>query len=48
MGRVTGQLAGAARWAGELAAGGLALGLAADGVPVVQLAVVIAAATAMN
>src|SRR5215831_5137412 len=47
-GRVTGQLAGAARWAGELAAAGRALGVGADGAPVVQLAVMMAAATATS
>jgi len=45
---VTGQLTGTARWAGELAAGGPVLGVAADGAPVVQLAVMIAAATATS
>jgi hypothetical protein len=48
MGRVTGQLAGTARWAGELAAGGLVLGVGADGLAAVQLAVMIAAAIATS
>src|SRR6516165_5132444 len=48
MGRVTGQPSGAARWSGELAARDLVLGGAADGAPAVQLAVMIAAATATS
>jgi len=47
-GRVTGQLAGTASWGDELAANGLALGVATDGVPAVQLAAMIAAAAATN
>jgi hypothetical protein len=46
MGRVTGQLAGAAKWAGEPATDCLALGVAAVGAPVVQLVTMIAAAAA--
>ncbi len=48
MGRVTGQLAGTAGWVGELAAGGFVLGVPADGAPVVQLTVMIAAANATS
>jgi len=47
-GRVTGQRAGTARWAAELAAGGLVPGVAADGAPAVQLAVRTAAAIATS
>jgi len=47
-GRVTGQLAGAARLAGELAADGLVLGVAVDGAPAVQLAAIIAVAAATS
>jgi hypothetical protein len=45
VGRVTGQGAPAARWAGELGADGLALSGTVGGVPAVQLAAVSAATT---
>jgi hypothetical protein len=45
MGRVTGQLAGTAWWAG---AGRLVLDMGADGAPALQLAVMIAAAIATS
>jgi hypothetical protein len=48
MGLVTGQLAEAAKSAGELAANGLVLGVAADGAPAVQPAAIVAAIAATS